>query len=205
MKELAGGPWEHSSHGKINRMQRSLLAAGIFFLAGLAPAQTPSFEVASIKPSKAEPDHSGVTTEKGRISMDNVTLKHCIRSAYGVPEAQILGGPKWIGEDRWEIQAKADKPAGDPELMVMLQSLLAERFKLAFHRETRTLPGFALVAGKGGLKMKPSAPDARSSTTGNSSARKASIVAVACPMSRLAQRLSQALHVPVSDLTGIDG
>src|SRR4051794_40364648 len=112
MKELAGRPWEHSSHGKINRMKRSLLTAGILFLAGLAPGQTPSFEVASIKPSKAEPDHSGVTTEKGRISMDNVTLKHCIRSAYGVPEAQILGGPKWIGEDRWEIQAKADKPAG---------------------------------------------------------------------------------------------
>jgi hypothetical protein len=58
------------------------------------PAPAPAFEVASIKPSTSDPGSSGVTTSRGRISMQNVTLKRCVRSAYGVEDSQILGGPK---------------------------------------------------------------------------------------------------------------
>jgi uncharacterized protein (TIGR03435 family) len=166
-----------------------------------------TFEVASIKPSKALPDHSGVTTDKGRISMENVTLKRCIRSAYGVPEAQIVGGPKWIDDDRYDINAKADWPAGDRELMIMLQAMLAERFQLSFHREAKTFQGYALVVGKDGLKAKPSAPEAQSGThtNTNTNAGMASIEAVACTMTALAQKLSEVLHLPVADLTDTKG
>jgi uncharacterized protein (TIGR03435 family) len=130
-----------------------------------------------------------------------VTLKRCVRGAYGVEEPRILGGPKWIDEARYDIEAKAAGPAGDRELMVMLQSLLAERFKLAFHRETRALPGYALVVGKGGLKAKPSDPDADSRT----SSSRVSIEAAGCTMAHLALKLSEILHLPVADFTAVPG
>jgi uncharacterized protein (TIGR03435 family) len=162
----------------------------------------PAFEAASIKPSKAEPGSgSGITTRKGSISARNVTLKRCIRGAYDGQESQIVGGPKWVDEDRYDIDGKAAGPAGDRELMGMLQSLLSERFKLAFHRETRELPGYALVAAKSGLKAKRSQPDAESRT--NSS--RTEIDAEACSMHQLAQKLSEVIHLPVADLTAVEG
>ncbi len=162
----------------------------------------PAFEAASIKPSQAEPgSSSGIPTRKGAISARNVTLKRCIRGAYDVQESQIVGGPKWVDEDRYDIEAKAAGPAGEHELMAMLQSLLSERFKLAFHRETRDVPGYALVAGKGGLKAKRSQPDADS----RSNSGRTAIDAQACSMRQLAQKLSEVIHLPVADLTGIEG
>jgi uncharacterized protein (TIGR03435 family) len=186
-------------------MKQLLLAAGILLQAARAfgqAAPAPAFEAASIKPSQDPPgSSSGITTTKGRISARNVTLKRCVRGAYGVEEPHILGGPKWLDEARYNIEARAAGPAGDRELMTMLQSLLAERFKLAFHRETRALPGYALVLGKGGLRAKPSAPDAGSRT----SSRWGSIEASGCTMAQLALKLSEVLHLPVADFTAVPG
>lgn len=119
-----------------------------------------SFEVASIKPSLDPPGFAvGIFESKGRISAKNVTLKRSMRGAYDVPEPQIIGGPKWVDQDRYDIEAKAAVPAGDHELMLMLQTLLSERFKLVFHREQRPIPGYRLALAKGGLKAQASALD----------------------------------------------
>jgi uncharacterized protein (TIGR03435 family) len=174
------------------------LLTALFLFQTAAP---PSFEVASVKPSKAEPGSSKVNTDKGRMSMRNVTLKRCIRSAYGVPEVQIFGGPKWLDENRFDINAKAAGPAEDPELMIMLQPLLAERFNLLVRRETRTFSGYALVLAKGGLKAKASTPGTRSQTDSGRGRIKADV----CTMEKLALRLSSELGVPVTDLTGTAG
>jgi len=161
-----------------------------------------TFEAASIKPSTADPGSgSEVTSETGRIIARNVTLKRCVRGAYDVPEAQVFGGPKWVDEDRYDINAKAAGPAGGRELSAMFQSLLAERFHLVLHRETRALPGYALVLGKGGLRAMPSAPG----TPWNSTSSRRSIEAEGCNMAGLAQKLSEVLHVPVADMTTVDG
>lgn len=165
-------------------------------------ADPPAFEVASIKPSPDAPGSvSGIFETKGRISAKNVTLKRCVRGAYDIPESQILGGPKWADEDRYYIEAKAAVPAGDHELMLMLQTLLAERFKLAFHREQRPVSGYRLVLGKGGLKARASVPDKGS--TGNS--RRGRIDAEGYTINQLALRLSEVLHRPVLDATGTAG
>jgi uncharacterized protein (TIGR03435 family) len=112
-----------------------------------------SFEVASIKPSLDPPGFPvGIFESKGRISAKNVTLKRCMRGAYDVPEPQIIGGLKGGDLDRYDIEAKATAPASDHELMLMLQTLLSERFKLVFHREQRPIPGYRLALEKGGLK-----------------------------------------------------
>lgn len=167
-----------------------------------AVAQGPSFEAASIKPTVAEPgSSSGIVTRIGRIEARNVTLKRCIRGAYNIPESRVFGGPTWIEDERYDIDAKAAGPAGDDDLMIMLRALLADRFKLVLHRETRTLAGYALVTGKKGLLAKPSAPGAES----KSSASRTSLDGTACSMDCLAMKLSEVLHLPVSNSTGIDG
>src|ERR1700761_5061837 len=127
--------------------------------AGAMLAQTASFDAASIKSSDAPAGSSGITTRKGFMRAENVTLKRCISGAYGVPETQIIGGPAWIGDLRFNITAKTDRPAGDDELMAMLQTLMADRFHLALHHQTQTISGYSLVVAKGGIKAAVSDPE----------------------------------------------
>jgi uncharacterized protein (TIGR03435 family) len=165
-------------------------------------AGPPAFEVASIKPSLDPPGSAvGIFQSKGRISAKNVTLKRYVRGAYNVPEPQIIGGPRWADQDRYDIEAKATGPAGDHELMLMLQTLLADRFKLVLHREQRAIPGYKLVLGKSGLKAQTSAPDGGS--VGNS--QRGRIEAEGCTMAQLALKLAEVLHQPVLDATGVAG
>jgi uncharacterized protein (TIGR03435 family) len=177
----------------------------LLILAATCFAQTaapPAFDVASIKPTTAEPGSgSGINTDTGRIAGRNVTLKRCIRGAYNIPEAQIFGGPKWVDDERYDIDAKAPDRAGGNELMAMLQQLLAERFKLVIHRETRPLAGYALVVGKKGIAAKPS----ESTGPSRSNSNRHSIEGGACSMSCLATKLAEVLHVPVADATGVEG
>jgi uncharacterized protein (TIGR03435 family) len=85
--------------------------------------------------------------------MQNQTLQRLVAIAYGFNDEQrVLGGPKWVASDRFEVEARAVGPAKDPELLLMLQNLLAERFQLAVHRETKNGSGFSLAPVKGGLK-----------------------------------------------------
>jgi uncharacterized protein (TIGR03435 family) len=165
-------------------------------------AGPPSFEAASIKPSQDPPGSvAGIFETTGRINAKNVTLKRCVRGAYEVPEPQVIGGPKWVDEDRYYIEAKATVPAGDHELMLMLQTLLADRFKLVLHREQRAIPGYRLVLGKGGLKAQASAPDRGS--VGHS--RRGRIEAQGYTMAQLALHLAELLRQPVMDATGVAG
>jgi uncharacterized protein (TIGR03435 family) len=83
----------------------------------------------------------------------------------------VNGGPGWIGTDLFELDAKAEDPAVATveQLRGMLQTLLRERFKLAFHMETRDISGYFLVPAQGGLKLKPvtDAPSVRNATNGD--------------------------------------
>ena len=176
------------------------LCVALLVLLATAPAQT--FEVASIKPSTAQPGGtSGIATEKGRMTGRNVTLKRCIRSAYNISEARIFGGPSWADDDRYDIDAKAPGPVGDHDMEPMLQALLADRFKLVIHRETRPLPGYAIVTGKKGILAKPS----ESNVGSRSNSSRTMIDAVGCDMACLARKISEVLHAPESDATGIEG
>jgi uncharacterized protein (TIGR03435 family) len=160
-----------------------------------------SFDVASVKPSNPNAVGSNSDSDPGRITMQNVTLKRCIMRAYEVPEIQITGGPKWLDESRFDIEARAGYPAQYAELNQMLQTLLAERFRLKLHHETRSLQGYAIVLAKDGLKMKRSAPGTRGHTNDNPG----SVVSKATSISRLALKLSNLLKIPVVDETGVSG
>lgn len=160
--------------------------------------QAAAFEVASIKP--AVPDASGSSGEDGRkgvLRVYNVSLKRCIRYAYAIAEDQILGGPQWIDERRYDILAKADHSADEPELLMMLQPLLADRFKLKLHHETRVVSGYILTVAKGGIKATVADSSGRSGGNGG----RGFIDSGASQLSALSIRLSALLGRPVVDMT----
>src|SRR5450759_2140572 len=98
------------------------------------------------------------SADPGQITYSNVSLKNVLMNAYAVKGYQI-NGPKWLDSERFDIVAKIPKGATKEEFKLMLQNLLAERFKLTLHHETKELPMYALVVGKGGSKLKESVDD----------------------------------------------
>ena len=160
------------------------------------------FEVASVKPVSADQlnGNSGGHTSRGRLRMTNVTLKRCIMGAYGIGPNQISGGPEWLDSDHYEIVAKAEQPVGDDILMAMLQTLLAERFKLVIHHETKAAPALALEVAKNGPKLEKG--EGGESTTHSGRGR---IDAKEITMDRFAEVLSRQMDLPVVNRTGLDG
>jgi uncharacterized protein (TIGR03435 family) len=93
------------------------------------------------------------TPDPGQLTYTNVSLKNVMINAYDVNDYQI-NGPNWLDRERFDIVAKIPQGTTKEQFRLMLQSLLAERFKLALHHETKELPMYALVLGKGGSKLK---------------------------------------------------
>lgn len=158
------------------------------------------FDAASIKPSKVSGDSSSWHSRLGYLVMKNQTLQRLVAIAYGFSDEQkVFGGPKWVESDRFDIEARAVGPAKDPELLLMLQNLLAERFQLVVHRETKNGSGFSLTPIKGGLKVQPDETEGKQSW--NSSRGK--IVAQRVSMAKLADALTRLLGAPVIDSTDV--
>ena len=181
------------------------IAGLVLFTSGAVYGQSAAaarFEVASVKPSSADSSNSsgGGKSGRGRLTMNNVTLQRCIMGAYGVGPHQIFGGPRWLDSDRYDIVAKAEEPVGDTILMTMLQDLLADRFKLAIHRETRTIEAFVLEVAKNVPRLEKA--EAGESSTRNS---RGLIDAKVMTMDRFAEVLSRQMDLPVVNRTGLAG
>jgi uncharacterized protein (TIGR03435 family) len=161
-------------------MKKTLLAAvGVFsvaapFMTGLVGApcraqsqsqQQPaalSFDVASVKPNKSMSQDMGLNpTPGGGLTVVNATLQTLMTFAYNIRDYQLSGGPAWLDTEHYDISAKAssdlrdDDSSGYYPVRIRLQTLLAERFHLVVHHETKEMPVFALVQDKGGAKLTP--------------------------------------------------
>jgi uncharacterized protein (TIGR03435 family) len=123
------------------------LAATLFIAAALAQDK-PSFEVASIRPGSLSIPGGWMRRDPGMLSITNLTLKEMIVSAWRVRPFQVLGGPAWVDSARYNISAKPEGDVKYEQQMLKLQSLLAERFQLSMHSETRDLPIYALVLAR---------------------------------------------------------
>lgn len=171
--------------------------------------KTPSFEVASIKPG--DPAVRNVRIQiapGGRFIASNVNLKFLIQYAYGVRDFQISGAPGWGSSDRYEISAKPEdgENTTQDQLKQMMQGLLAERFKLTLHRETKESAVYALVVAKNGTKLQESASEPRGQGQRQMMRMGRGLIsAQQIPMSTLATQLSQALGRSVIDETGLKG
>lgn len=183
----------------------AVLTADAFGQQAMPPAQ---FDVASIRPSQT-PQGRGlfslrddINTTPGSLTMRNVSLETCIRWAYRLNPYQV-SGQNVLSTGRFDILAKAGNAAPESDLRVMLQSLLADRFKLTFHRQMREISGYALVPGKGANKL--IAVEGDSGGEGSMTGGGLIFEGHQMPMSRLADILSGVLRVPVLDMTGLDG
>jgi len=173
----------------------------------------PAFEVASVRLTRhgRDPDgwsRSSVSSPSpGNFSATNASYAECIRWAYQVKDYQVLG-PDWLPSDEasYDIVAKAPPDTPLAQMRLMVQRLLAERLKLALHRETRTLPIYELVVGKQGPNLsksglQKSSEDSRQST----SSRGGHVTATHVSMAELAYQISRWTGRPVFDKTGIKG
>lgn len=179
-------------------------------IATLAFAQTtkaPEFEVASIR-SAIQDDHHSSRSYNGRFTTHNLTLKALISLAYGVDAEFVSGGPNWSDSDSFDINAKI------PEELVrhmtveteqqMIQTLLASRFRLVIHRETRQVDGYDLTVVKKGPKMELSTAGDENSSINTSNSH---FAAKNTTMEAFAKHLSSTSDVGklVVDKTGLAG
>jgi uncharacterized protein (TIGR03435 family) len=204
--------------------------------AATTAVNAPAYDVVSIKPTKSGAINNGDGTISSRsrvmapadgYSATNVSLKSLIQNAYGIKEDLISGVPSWAETAGYDVEAKMDEsvaaalqqlPAEQraEHRRLMLQSLLADRFKLKAHREAKELPIYALVIAKGGFKLKEAdpnktdtngvkGPDGRPLPMGMMMMRPGQLNAKAIPISNLVANLSQQLHRTVVDKTGLTG
>ena len=134
--------------------------AAVLVVAHLAHGQ--SFDAASVKPAAGgryvEPSGGPGTKDPGRIHYANMSLQNLLLMAYDIQVFQ-LAGPNWLDTERFDIDAVLPADSTAAQFHAMLRNLLANRFQLQMHRETRDVSGYDLVAAKGGAKVKPSATD----------------------------------------------
>jgi uncharacterized protein (TIGR03435 family) len=168
------------------------------------PAQRSEFEVASVKATGTTDGSLSVDfLPGGGFSARNLTVQQLLRNVYQVEDYQISGGPPWMNSAGFDIQARA--AAGSPEptreqVRKMIQALLANRFHLALHRETRELPMYALLVARNGPKLQEANDSARPGKT-----MLGQIVTRKMSLATLASILTFDLKRPVKNETGLQG
>jgi uncharacterized protein (TIGR03435 family) len=171
------------------------------------PPDPPSFEVATIKPT--DPSFGGILIRLtgGKFSATGFTLKDLIAFAYAVDNSQIGGGPEWLASDRYDVLGKPEK-AGSlsrDAARTMLRPLLADRFHLKIHLETKPMSVFVLAIEKNGSKLKPRTAGDGGETT-RLTFHGASATGRNVPVTVLAEELqAMVLGRPVLDKTGLMG
>jgi uncharacterized protein (TIGR03435 family) len=179
-----------------------------------APADPPRFEVASVKATANIQSGYGnerVIAHPGSVTMHNMRLRALIQWACDVKDYQIsapawMGEPGWLGSDlaRFEISAKAAPNTEVAELRRMLQTMLAERFKLKLHRESKEITGFQMtVAERGFARHASDDPDGESAALAPRG--KPAIILKSTTLAQFAELIAGPLRVPVVDSTGIQG
>jgi len=175
---------------------------------GQSADPAPAFDVASVKVSAASREGMGhgrmdaITPSPGGVTMMNVRLKSVVQWAYHLQAIQVAG-PGWLDNDRYDILAKASGPVSTDQLRAMTQTLLAQRFKLAFHRETKEMPAYVVTVAKGGHKMKPSEDEGEMAVKPGANGMTALFTHVT--VAQLGEMVGSPLQAVVVDQTGLKG
>ena len=194
-----------------NFLSSALAAASLALpLHAQTVATRPSFEVASIKRNLSGDHNSGSrTTPGGRLAITNEPLREIIQGAYGQNDLLVVGGPAWIDSDKWDISAIGRSGNADEPTRLMMQSLLADRFKLVAHMEKRDQPVFALVLARSdrrlGSGIHPSSVECKIGVPCGTQTINGVMTGVARTMTDLARSLYRFAERRVIDQTGLTG
>jgi uncharacterized protein (TIGR03435 family) len=171
------------------------------------PSVAPAFEVAAILPGDPDNPLGGYRFVTETVTLHNQSLKNIIVQAYGVKDHQVIG-PDTLASEKYSITARAPSGTPNAQLRSMLQSLLVDRFKMVVRRETRGVPGFALVVSDSGPKIKEIGGDSSSDSSswqGGGTVFPSSMEFTG-PMSSLVKELSPKVgNQSVVDRTGLTG
>jgi uncharacterized protein (TIGR03435 family) len=215
------------SHRALRNVLRLAAVAYAITVHAQAPG-SPAFEVASIRENTSASDNASVRAQPGgRVSVTNNSLRNIIRNAYNVQNYQIIGGPAWINTVRWDITAKAPDDAPPQQLLLMLRTLLTDRFKLVIRNETPEMPIYALIVaradGRLGTQLRPSnvdcaalfaaakargeapAPTTNGRPTCGTRTTRGSMMTTGVAMADFARNLGPFTGRPVVDKTGLTG
>ena len=181
----------------------------------VAHAQTRNaFEVISVKPNLSGLDQSiGINILGSRIHGENLPLRTLILQAYGLLDFQIVGGPRWLASDRYDIEATTGlhEVIRLSELGPLLRGLLADRFRLEVHKETREMQTYVLVVDKGGPKLQQTSgvpAQSMSAVSPRTTSGRAKMIGNGVTVSALAYRIAVQqpfLGRTVIDKTGLRG
>ena len=193
-------------------MRLALSAIAVFVLHAQVADPRPAFEVVSVKPLNQPQRGAQPKIDPGRVSYPNATLKFLILRAYDLASYQ-LDGPSWMEERHlFAFSAKIPDGASERQIPTMLQTMLADRFGLKVHWETRVQPVFALIVGKGGPKIKKSdiskeetGPDGRPTSSLDVHPSTGRFAFRTTTLEELARFLSAQLGRPVLDMAGLPG
>ncbi len=165
----------------------------------------PAFEVASVKANRSGAPYVGAAGDRfsnGQFRTTNIPLRLLMRQAFErFQDDDVIGGPGWLDTERWDIVAKAESPTAD--MLPMIRSLLAERFKLSTHLDTRERPIYLLTIARSDGRLGPSLRPGTGPAT--SLGASASVTGRAMSMSRLASLIGSAVRRRVTDRTGLSG
>ena len=182
-----------------------------------AETPAPSFEVASIKPNKSDDMRMMLRITPDGLSAAGMSAKFLIEFAYDIKDFQISGGPGWLDSEKYDIDAKMDEATIEAikkmpreqaveQRRLMLQSLLADRFKLKVTHSSKELPVYALVVAKNGPKLTHSADTPPGSTPRNQLRfTPGELSGMGVPISLLVNQLAREVGRQVVDKTGLQG
>jgi uncharacterized protein (TIGR03435 family) len=183
---------------------RTATLCGLALFSAL-PVLAQKFEVVSIKPNDSNSTNQSDGNSGGRFRATNISVRALIARAYGMPQGQVMG-PDWLETARYDVIAKFPEDfvlsvPNLPQIQTMHRNMLADRFKLQAHPETRSLPAYALVVDKKGSKL----GDAREGCSASRSNNYGTFIGTCITMKSFAEFVSWYADLPVVDMTSING
>jgi uncharacterized protein (TIGR03435 family) len=192
---------------QLSRVQRYIRFMALALT--LVPIHAQSFEVASVRPSDPKARWGGIEITPGRFHAANVSVRAIFKQAFRARDFQIANPPAWFDSQWYEITATTEPGATENSINIMLQNLLADRFALKLHRESKEMQVYALIQSKNGTKLQPVANDekggVRRKGAGIVAGTKASLQQLCEALSDVKLNGSAILDRPVVDRTGLSG
>jgi len=191
-------------------MKRALAAITVLACCEILSAQQerlPAFEVATVRPSGPEsPPISIQRLPGGRLVTSNTPLPMLIQWAYQLDEGRLLGVPAGVNSLRFDVVARSAEPEPAPgQIQLMMRTLLAERFKLVVHHETRELVAYTLVSAPGGPKVRAVTTDEPTEPNPFKMTDSGTLTGTRVTADMLVNVLSNQLGRPVQNMTGFVG